>query len=157
MLRAVALVLLLVSAAPALAEQQCRQQGDAHVCWDGFTGTEVSEDTPAGEVRVETYTDRREGGDDVDYLVTRDGVRASVADDEVDVQRVQYEGSSEDATRPGETRTVHFDEVRFDGAGRHGSVGLRRTSYTSRDTTLEVCHVYAFDGSVEAPCSPVFP
>lgn len=154
----VALVLVAVSAGPATAEKQCtppREDG-SHVCWDGFVGTEVRENTVLfGDAYFESYTDERDGGEDLDYVVTRDGVRSGVGSNGIDVQRVQYTGTSQDDD--GETRTVRFDEVRVDAADRQGGVGLRRTSYSAGSSTIEVCDVYAFDESVEAPCSPVFP
>lgn len=157
--RAIVLVVLLLTAGPALAERQCSppQEDGGRVCSDGFVGTEVSEPTPLGEARVETYTDQRDGGGDVDYTVVRDGVRVSLGTDRADVQRLRYEGEAEDTERPGETRVVRFEEVRVDAADRRAGVGLRRASYSDDGAAVEVCDVYALDESVEAPCSPLFP
>lgn len=154
----VALVLLALSAAPALAERECRSTGSGHVCSEGFSETQAHEETLVGPVDVSTYTDRRDGGDDVDYTVVRDGARVTVASASVDVQRVQYSGVSEDETRPGETRAVRFDEIRVAAGGREVDVGLRRATYSSEGTAAESCDVYATGRSVEAPCvDPVFP
>lgn len=143
------LVLLLVTTVPALAaDEPCEHQTESgdHVCWNGSTDSEVEQSTAAGTVHVATYTDAREGGDEVDYTATRDGVTVGLDGLVLDVQQVRYTGTADD-------KVVRFEEVRVDAAGRQGAVGLRRTSYGA----VDVCDVYVADESVEAPCSPLFP